>query len=49
MSALKERVHTHLNTVSSDGQFTAILTKFEKMKCPRYVVAVFVDACQQAS
>ena len=34
VSALKKRLQAHLHTVSTDGQFTAILTKLEKMKCP---------------
>ena len=37
VSALKKRLQAHLHTVSSDGQFTAILTKLEKMKCPLVV------------
>ena len=48
VSALKKRLQAHLHTVSSDGQFTAILTKLEKMKCP-LVVSIFVDAFQQTS
>ena len=48
ISALKKGLQTHLHTVSTDGQFTAILTKLEKMKCP-LVVSVFVDAFQQTS
>ena len=38
----------YLHAVSTDGQFTAILTKLEKTKCP-LVVSVFVDAFQQTS
>ena len=45
VSALKKRLQAHLHTVSSDGQFTAILTKQEKMKC-LLVVSVFVNAFQ---
>ena len=48
VSALKKRLQAHLHTVSTDGQFTAILTKLEKMKCP-LVVSVFIDAFQQTS
>ena len=48
ISALKKRLQAHLHTVSTDGQFTAILTKVEKMKCP-LVVSVFVDVFQQTS
>ena len=48
VSAFKKRLQAHLHTVSTDGQFTAILTKLEKMKCP-LVVSLFVDAVQKTS
>ena len=46
VSALKKRLQAYLHTVSSDGQFTAILTKLEKLKCP-VVVSAFVDVFQR--
>ena len=48
VSAFKKRLQAHLHTVSTDGQFTAVLTKLEKMKCP-LVVSLFVDAVQKTS
>ena len=46
VSALKKRLQMHLHTVSTNGQFTAILTRLEKMKCP-LVVSTFVDVFKQ--
>ena len=48
VSALKKRLQMHQHTVSTDGQFTAILRKLEKMKCP-LVVSTFVDVFKQTS
>ena len=47
--ALKDRLPAHLHTVTSDAQFTAILTNLEKLKCPFNVLAIFLDAFQQRS
>ena len=47
MSALKDRLQAHLHTVTSDAQFTAILTNLEKLRCPSDVLVIFLDAFQQ--
>ena len=47
MSALKDRLQNRLHTVTSDAQFTAILTNLEKLKCPSDGLAIFLDAFQQ--
>ena len=47
---LQQRLITaHLPTVTSNAQFTAILTNLEKMKCPPDVLAIFLESFQQSS
>ena len=45
---LKKRLQVYVHTVSTDGQFTAILTKLEKLKCP-VVVSAYIDAFHKTS
>ena len=47
-SPLKRKVEANLHTVSTDGHFTAVLTKLEEAKCPQEVVAIFVDTFRAA-
>ena len=49
ISLLKTRVQGLLHTLSTDGQFTAVLIRLEKAKCPQAVMTVFVDAFRQNS
>ena len=49
VSLLKTRVQAHLQTVSSNGQFTAVFSMLEKAKCPQDVVAIFADAFHQTA
>ena len=49
VSLLKTRVQAHLQTVSTNGQFTAVFSMLEKAKCPQDVVAIFADAFHQTA